>query len=243
MNFSLNRDKIIELRGDGKDDITNKWFIGQPVRVYYDYNVIGTWQENDNFLNKDGKEIQASAKPGHAKLEDVNSDGVINAKDMKIIGSKAPSFTMSMGNSLTYKDFTFSFLLNGMFGATKEMIDYNFDRWSSKYNYISGMDYWTPKNPTNAMTSPGYIPYGKHSFYKKMNYLRIKNLTLGYNLPKTLLNPIGIAALNVNLSVNNLYTFSNVENALNFDGTDYNSSIVSCYPTARSYMLGLNLTF
>lgn len=242
-NFSLNRDKIIELRGDGKDDITNKWFIGQPVRVYYDYNVIGTWQENDNFLNKDGKEIQASAKPGHAKLEDVNSDGIINAKDMKIIGSKAPSFTMSMGNSLTYKDFTFSFLLNGVFGATKEMIDYNFDRWSSKYNYISGMDYWTPKNPTNAMTSPGYIPYGKHSFYKKMNYLRIKNLTLGYNLPKTLLNPIGIAALNVNLSVNNLYTFSNVENALNFDGTDYNSSIVSCYPTARSYMLGLNLTF
>ncbi|MCD8137568.1 MAG: SusC/RagA family TonB-linked outer membrane protein, partial [Parabacteroides gordonii] len=169
-NFSLNRDKIVELRGDGKDDITNKWFIGEPVKVYYDYNVVGTWQEDDNFLNADGKEIQKGAKPGHAKLEDVDGDGTITAKDKKIIGSKLPSFTMSLGNTFTYKDFTFSFLLNGVFGAWKEMIDYNFDRWSSKYNYISGMDYWTPKNPTNAMTSPGYVPYDKHSFYKKMNY-------------------------------------------------------------------------
>lgn len=242
-NFSLNRDKIIELRGDGKDDITNKWFIGEPVKVYYDYNVVGTWQENDNFLNADGKEIQKGAKPGHAKLEDVDGDGTITAKDKKIIGSKLPSFTMSLGNTFTYKDFTFSFLLNGVFGAWKEMIDYNFDRWSSKYNYISGMDYWTPENPTNAMTSPGYVPYDKHSFYKKMNYVRIKNITLGYNIPKVILNPVGISALNVNLSVNNLYTFSNVKNALNFDGTDYNANIVSCYPTARSFMLGLNLIF
>ena len=242
-NFSLNRDKIIELRGDGKDDITNKWFIGEPVKVYYDYNVVGTWQEDDNFLNADGKEIQKGAKPGHAKLEDVDGDGTITAKDKKIIGSKLPSFTMSLGNTFTYKDFTFSFLLNGVFGAWKEMIDYNFDRWSSKYNYISGMDYWTPENPTNAMTSPGYVPYDKHSFYKKMNYVRIKNITLGYNIPKAILTPVGISALNVNLSVNNLYTFSNVKNALNFDGTDYNANIVSCYPTARSFMLGLNLIF
>ena len=242
-NFSLNRDKIIELRGDGKDDITNKWFIGEPVKVYYDYNVVGTWPEDDNFLNADGKEIQKGAKPGHAKLEDVDGDGTITAKDKKIIGSKLPSFTMSLGNTFTYKDFTFSFLLNGVFGAWKEMIDYNFDRWSSKYNYISGMDYWTPENPTNAMTSPGYVPYDKHSFYKKMNYVRIKNITLGYNIPKAILTPVGISALNVNLSVNNLYTFSNVKNALNFDGTDYNANIVSCYPTARSFMLGLNLIF
>ncbi|WP_195374345.1 MULTISPECIES: TonB-dependent receptor [Parabacteroides] len=242
-NFALNRDKIIELRGDGKDDITNKWFIGEPVKVYYDYKVVGTWQEGDNFLNADGKEIQKGAKPGHAKLEDVDGDGTITAKDKQIIGSKLPSFTMSLGNTFAYKNFTFSFLLNGVFGAWKQMNDYNFDRWSSKYNYISGMDYWTPENPTNAMTSPGYVPYDKHEFYKKMNYVRIKNISLGYNLPKSILNPIGVSSLNVNVSVNNLYTFSNIKNALNFDGTDYNANIISCYPTARSYMLGLNLIF
>ena len=53
VNFSLNRDKIIELRGDGKDDITNKWFIGEPLRVFYDYNVVGTWQENETYVETD----------------------------------------------------------------------------------------------------------------------------------------------------------------------------------------------
>ncbi len=105
------------------------------------------------------------------------------------------------------------------------------------------MDYWTPENPTNEMTSPGYVPYDKHTFYKKMNYVQLKNITLGYNIPQTALSKIGIAALNINASINNVCTFSNVKNALNYDGTDTNANIIYTYPTARSYMLGLNLTF
>ena len=258
-NFALNRDKIVELRGDGNDDLTNKWFIGEPVKVHYDYNVMGTWQENDRFelnghtiawdaaqkkyLNEDGEEYQKGAAPGSAKLEDRDGDGKITAKDKMIIGSKLPSFTMSLGNTINYKDFTFSFLFNGVFGVTKEMQDYNFERWSLGYNYIDGMDYWTPENPTNEMTSPGYVPYDKHTFYKKMNYVQLKNITLGYNIPQSLLSKAGIAALNINASINNVCTFSNVKNALNFDGTDTNANIIYTYPTARSYMLGLNLTF
>lgn len=253
VNFSLNRDKIIDLRGDGKDDISNKWFIGEPLRVFYDYNVVGTWQESDQtwdatkkkyvILNSEGKEIQKDAVAGSAKLEDVDGDGVITAKDKKIIGSKLPSFMLSMSNRFTYKNVYFSFLLNGVFGQTKEMHDYNFDRWMPTYNYLSGMDYWTPENPTSEMTSPAYTPYDKHSFYKKMNYVQIKNITLGYTFPKTTLSAIGISALGVNVSVNNLYTISNVKNALNYDNAESSSNIITCYPTARSYMLGLNLTF
>lgn len=258
-NFALNRDKIIELRGDGKDDITNKWFIGEPLRVHYDYKVAGIFQENETFemnghtiswdptsqkyLNEEGKEYQKGAKPGYAKMEDADGDGTITAKDKQIIGSKLPSFTMSLGNTITYKDFTLSFLFNGTFGVTKIMRDQNIERWGQKYNYLANMGYWTAENPSTEYTSAGYIPYDKHEFYKKMNYVQLKNITLGYNLPKNILNPIGIAALNVNVSINNVCTFSNVKNAMNFDGTDTNADIISCYPTARSYMLGLNLTF
>lgn len=254
VNFSLNRDKIIDLRGDGKDDVANSWFIGEPVRSYYDYNVIGTWQINDaawdgtskKYLNAEGKEIQAGAIPGSAKLEDVDGNGVINAQDKKIIGSKSPSFLLSMSNSFTYKNVYCSFLLNGLFGQWKQMHDYNFDRWMPEFNYLSGMNYWTPENPTNEMTSPIYVPFSKHSFYKKMNYVQVKNITIGYNFPKTTLKAIGIAGLRVDLSVNNLHTLSNVKNALNFDNVMTNQDekgIVIGYPTARSYMLGLNLTF
>jgi len=252
VNFTLNRDKIIELRGDGKDDITNKWFIGKPVSVFYDYNVVGTWQTNDTgwdatkqkYYNADGKEIQAGAVPGSAKLEDVNGNGYIDSGDKKVIGSRLPSFLLSLSNNVTYKDVYFSVLLNGVFGKWKQMHDYNFDRWMPEFNYLSGMNYWTPDNPTNEMTSPTYVPYSKHSFYKKMNYVQVRNITLGYSFPKKFTQAIGITALKMDVSVNNLYTFSNLKNALNFDNTvDIEKGAVIAYPTARSYMMGLYLTF
>lgn len=258
VNFALNRDEIIELRGDGKDDITNKWFIGEPLRVFYDYNVVGTWQENDpnwkckrttndkgevnekwGYFTDDWKEIQAGANPGSAKLEDVNGDGVISAKDKKVIGSKMPSFLLSMGNQFSYKNFSFSFLLDGVFGKTKERKDLNVERWNVNYNYLSGMDYWTPENPTNKMTSLLYTPYDAHTFYEKVNYVQVKNITLGYTFEKSWVRALGVSALSVNASVNNLCSFSNVDNTTNLDADDMYSS----YPTNRSYMFGLNLTF
>lgn len=266
VNFSLNRDKIVKLQENGKDDITNKWFIGEPTNVYYDYNVIGTWQtddprwkclvEKDNagniisekwgYYTDDWKEIQKGAEPGSAKLEDVDGDGVITADDKKIIGSKLPSFLMSMTNNFTYKDFYMSFVLNGVFGQWRQMHDQNFDRWMPEFNYLSGMNYWTESNPTNEMTSPSYVPYEKHSFYKKMNYVQLKNITIGYNIPKTFTQKLGITSARVDVSVNNVCTFSNIKNALNYDNAKANDDekgVVVGYPTARSYMLGLNVTF
>lgn len=247
VNFSLNRDKIIKLRGDGKDDVTNKWFIGKPLRVYYDYNVVGVWQTNDprwnaeqkKFLNEEGKEIQSGAKPGSAMLEDVNGDGKISSQDKKVIGSKLPSFLLSMGNQFSYKDFSLSFLLDGVFGMMKERKDLNIERWNVTYNYLSGMNYWTSENPSNEVTSLIYSPYDKHTWYKKVNYVQVKNITLGYNFKREWLKRLGVSALNVNASVNNLCSFSNVDNTTNLDADDMYSS----YPTNRSYMFGLNLTF
>lgn len=259
LNFFLNRDEIVDLRGDGKDDITNKWFIGKPLRVFYDYNVVGIWQEDDpaykeklfyndkgeivdrkwGFYNEDGEEIQTGAKPGSAKLEDVDGDGKISAADKKVIGSKTPSFLLSMGNQFQYRNFSLSFLLNGVFGQWKERHDLNLTVWDMRFNYLSGMNYWTPENKSNEVTSLTYSPYGKHYFYSKVNYVTVKNITLGYDLEKKWLKALGISALNVNLSVNNLCSFSNLDNTTNLEA----DNMYYGYPTNRSYMFGLNLTF
>ena len=247
LNFFLNRDKIVELRGDGKDDITNKWFIGKPLQVFYDYNVVGIWQEDDPlydatkkmFLNEKGEEIQRGAQPGSARLEDVDRDGKITSKDKKVIGSKTPSFLMSMGNTFRYKNFTLSFLLNGTFGQWKERKDLNLERWDMRFNYLSGMNYWTPENKSNEMTSLLYSPYDKHSFYDKVSYVNVKNITLGYDFEKKWVKALGVSAVNLNISVNNLCSFSNVDNTTNLEADDMYTS----YPTNRSYMFGLNLTF
>ena len=241
--FSLNRDQIVALRGDGKDDINNKWFIGQPLSVYYDWNMIGIWQEGDEFtfIDKDGKEVahQTGATPGAAKLEDVDGNGVIDSKDRKVIGSKQPSFTMSMGNRFSYKDFYFSFLFNGVFG--KWMTD-NVANISSytfgSGNYIHGVKYWTPETPDAEVVSPGYQASFSHGYYKKLNYVQLRNITLGYRVNQKFVRRIGLSAIDVNFSVNNVCAFSNMRQMLNYDNTWFAS-----FPTARSYVLGLTLTF
>lgn len=242
-NFSLNRDKIVELRGDGKDDVDNKWFIDHPLRVWYDYNVVGMWQEGDEFFTTDANgnqvEIQKSAAPGAAKLEDVNGNGVIDEDDKKPIGSKSPSFRMSMANRFTYKDFYMSFLVNGVFGVWRENNIADVGQWTfEKGNFIHNADYWTPENTGGKIVSPAYIKPFPHSFYKKQTYIQIKNITLGYRMPRSIVSKLGLTGIDMNLSVNNVHTFSNMRQILNYDNT-----WMASYPTARSYMFGLNLTF
>ncbi|WP_442589443.1 SusC/RagA family TonB-linked outer membrane protein [Pedobacter sp. AW31-3R] len=243
LNFSLNRDKIIDLRGDKIDDITNKWFIGRPLRVYHDYHMVGIWQKGDNYFTTDAngneREIQTGAAPGSAKLEDVDGNGYIDANDKKIIGSRMPSFAASMGNRLTYKDFYFSFLFNGVFGVWREDNLANIGSWTYGItNYVHGADYWTPEHPDAEIVSPGYLNNYGHGYYKKLSYVQLKNVTLGYRMGSKIAGKIGLNSIDLNLSVNNVHTFSNVRQLLNYD-----NSWMASYPTARSYMLGLNLTF
>lgn len=130
----------------------------------------------EGFFNEKGEEIQTGAKPGFAKLEDVDGDGKITATDKKVIGSKTPSFLLSMGNQFQYKNFSFSFLLNGVFGQWKERRDLDITQWTNSvmFNYLSGMDYWTPENPSNEITCLNHIRYGNHGFYSKVSYVTVK---------------------------------------------------------------------
>ncbi len=243
VNFSLNRDKIIELRGDQVDDISNNWFIGKPLRVYFDYNVEGIWQQGDEYFTTDEngneREIQSGAAPGAAKIEDVDGNGYINANDKKIIGSKMPRFTASLGNRLSYKNIYFSALVNGVFGVWRADNMANMGSWTYGItNYVHDADYWTPENPEAEIVSPGYINSLGHGYYKKVSYVQIKNLTLGYKIGSKVAQKVGLSNIDVNVSVNNLHTFSNIRQVLNYD-----NEWMASFPTARSYMLGLNLTF
>lgn len=242
-NFSLNRDKIIDLRGDKQDDSANKWFIGKPLRVYYDYYMTGLWQEGDEYFTTDEngnrREIQEKAAPGSAKLQDVDGNGYIDERDKKVIGSKNPDFRMSMGNKFTYKDLYLTFLLNGIFGVWREDNVANIVGWTfNTLNYIHGANYWTPENPNATIVSPAYDNPLSHGYYKKQTYVQIKNITLGYRMPRKVAGKVGVSGIDVNVSVNNLHTFSNMRQILNYDNTWFAS-----YPMARSYMLGLNVTF
>lgn len=231
--FSLNRDKIVELRGDGKDDIGNNWYIGKPLRVFFDYNMIGIWQTGENYS------MQPGAAAGAAKLEDVNGDGIINTADRKIIGSKNPRYTASFANRLSYKNFYASALVTGVFGVWRDDHMANLGAWTFGItNYVHGANYWTPENPDATIVSPGYLNTQGHGYYKKVNYVQVRNITFGYRIPQNIAKKVGVSGIDVNASVNNLHTFSNIRQVLNYDNT-----WMASFPTARSYMFGLNVNF
>ncbi|MNQ88127.1 TonB dependent receptor [compost metagenome] len=231
--FSLNRDKIVELRGDGIDDIGNNWYIGKPLRIFFDYNVVGIWQSNENYS------IQPGGLPGAAKVEDVNGDNKIDAADRKIIGSKNPRYTASFANRLSYKNFYASALLTGVFGVWRDDNVANMGGWTFGItNYVHNANYWTPENPNGTIVSPAYLNTLQHGYYKKINHVQIRNITFGYRVPQNITKKIGLSGIDVNASVNNVHTFSNIRQVLNYDNT-----WMASYPTARSYMFGLNVNF
>ena len=117
------------------------------------------------------------------------------------------------------------------------------------YDYVRGgslrgvkngikQDYWTPENPNATIVSPGYLNTQGHGYYKKVNYVQVRNITFGYRVPQSIAKKIGLSGIDVNASVNNLHTFSNIRQVLNYDNT-----WMASYPTARSYMFGLNVNF
>ena len=243
LSFFLNRDKIVDLRGDKVDDVANRWFIGKPLSVFYDYNVVGIWQEGDEFTFTDaaGNQVahQTGAKPGDAKLLDKDGNGIINTSDMMVIGNKRPSFTMSMSNQFNFKQFYASFVLYGVFGRWMSDNIPNIGSYAfGTGNYIHGINYWTPEHPDADVPSPGYIQKFTHGYYKKQNYVQVKNITIGYQFRRDDIRKIGLAGLDINASVDNLHVFSNMRQLLNYDNTWFAS-----YPMQRAWRLGLTVTF
>ncbi|WP_294185800.1 TonB-dependent receptor [uncultured Sphingobacterium sp.] len=230
--FSLNRDKIVELRGDGIDDIANNWFIGQPLRVFYDYKMIGVWQ-NGETITVDG------AAPGAAKLYDRDGNGKIETSDRVVIGSKNPRYTASLANRFSYKNFYASALITGVFGVWRDDHMANLGAWTFGItNYVHDANYWTPENSNATIVSPGYLNPLGHGYYKKVSYVQVKNITFGYKLPQKIAKKVGVSGIDINASINNLNTISNIREVLNYD-----NSWMASYPTARSYMFGLNINF
>lgn len=245
VNYAYNNDQIIALREDGKDDVTNKWFMGQNLRVFYDYVIDGVWQTNDDIKNSH----QPNANPGDSKLKDSNGDGKLTSADREIIGSRTPKHTLSMTNTFTYKNFTLSFMLNGVFDVTKLDPFMNIQRFlpEKNSNYLSGMNYWTPTNASNDAPSPSYTRVNDHFYYLNASFLRIQDVTLNYAFGPKVINALKIKGLNVYLSGKNLYTF-NTKAMRGYDpeaggsGTGENS-LLGAYPRARQFVFGLNISF
>lgn len=235
LNWSTNKEKIIQLFNKTVDDVGNLWFIGHPIEVFYDYEKIGIWQKDEaDEAAKFGEE------PGMIKVKDQNNDGKIGGDDRVILGSPEPAWTLGMTNEFGYKNFDFSFQIYAQVGGLLESDFYSrYNSLFARYNNLM-VDYWTPDNPTNESPRPSIDRtsplYSTTLSYFKADFLKISNITLGYNIPLKNWSD-AISRMRLYFSINNAYIFSKYR----LMDPSIQGASADQIPVPRSFLLGINL--
>lgn len=249
ITFSTNKNKIVhlyrsDLDGDGKedDDIGNKWFIGQPVSVNYDYEIDGVWQIDDN--------IPEGFKAGDYRVVDQNGDGVINSDDRIVLSQRDPKYRWGLTNTFRYGNWSLSVFLNSLLGW-KGDFRYLGMMGSSQPNYperaMGGIDagWWTEENRSNSRPSLTYLNALGHGYYVNRNFVRIQDISLSYEFPKELISKWKIGSLKAYISAKNLYTFTDYVgfDPENNSGRTNTGGYSLGYPMPRTIVGGINVSF
>jgi TonB-linked SusC/RagA family outer membrane protein len=239
LSFYLNREKIVELFNGQVDDIGNRWFIGNPIHVYYDFNKVGIWQ-----LPEAAVAAEYKRKPGQIKVQDLDGNRAVNDADRMIVGSRQPKFVANLANRFTYKDWDLAFTTYARWGNTIYVGHLN-PASGKRYNHLA-LDYWTPNNPTNAHPRPdddvqGSLE-GSSQAYRDGSFIRLRQLSLGYTLPDAVLGKTFLSKARVYVSGENLWYWTKSE-MHKFNMEPEWSADVALMPAIRTFVAGLNVSF
>ena len=220
--------------------LTGRW---TDVAYRYKSDGLFTSQEQINALDYTYSSLgggNAALRPGDVKLLDTNHDGVLDWKDLvKMPGASMPLWMYGLNTIINYRGFDLNALFQGAFGYITN-VDYGtFFKYDKMYELR-----WTEENnnPNALVARLGGVSSGGGSDYhnKSTSYLRLKSLSLGYELPDRMLSKVGITKLRLYLAGTNLFTVS----TLNKYGLDPEApAIYSYYPQQRTYSIGLNFSF
>jgi len=259
-NLSFNRNKVLALGPTGDPILsgsgvgeTNITMIGEPIGSFYGYKQLGIF--------KDAADLHTNphdntTRPGDLKYEDVNADGIIDAKDRTIIGNNQPDFIYGISNTFSYKNIDLAIAIQGTQGGQILNLSRRFfDNLEGGGNNLTvALDRWrSPENPGNGKVpranarTTGNNNAVSSRWVEDGSYLRIQNISLGYRLPKSVINRLKLQQVRIYASAQNLYTWtrylnfnpevSNYEGPLT-GGVDYGS-----YPLSKTVTFGINVGF
>jgi TonB-linked SusC/RagA family outer membrane protein len=235
ITFTKNKEEITELVGGASSDIGNGWFVGYPIQVYYDYEKSGIWQTKDAGA---AAAMSPAQKPGDIKVKDQNGDGKIDTQNDRIIlGTPRPKWSGGFDNNFRYRGFDINVFI---FARIGQMI--NADRYArfdqqGLGNSTSGLDYWTPENPTNAYPRPnknGGLLYLGTLAYQNGSFARIRNISIGYTVPSSVLGNGFIKGVRAYVTGKNLFTFTRLDYDPERGGSEN-------FPMTKLVVFGLNV--
>ncbi len=239
--FSLNRDKINKLYGGQNDfDIGNGWFVGKPISSIYDYQMAGgVWTDEEFFSGN----ILAGWYPGQFRYVDQNGDGQIDpTNDRTVVGYESPSYRFSINNTLSYENFTLSLFINSIQGGkdyyladNSQMINPLF-YMQQRMNNSAINAYWRPDAPTTNTTGIYNVPLRQSGIYQSRSFVRLQDISLTYNLSKSLVDKLKLQSCQVYISSKNPYVWTK------WQGWDPEIG-VSDTPLMRNMVAGLRISF
>lgn len=261
---SFNKNKVIAMGSESgsikggstnQNITTSETKAGYPIGGYWLISTAGYFnsQEEVDAYAKDGKKIQPAAEPGDIKFVDANNDGVINDDDRVFQGSPFPDFTFALNGNMRYKNFDLSIGLQGVlenkiYNVTRQTLE---DVTKGSNFLASCLDYWTPENknashPRLTWDDPNRNTRAESDRYlENGSYLRLRSVQLGYTFPQTWFKG-AIQHARVYINAENLFTitsYSGYSPDVNADNANYRGFDNFIYPTNRTFMLGLNVTF
>lgn len=238
-NIGFIREKILELPNGAMMNIGAGQFVGQPLGVIYDVRKIGIWQLSDATQTGTATatngitypiygpvrgQTSPTQYPGQIRVQDLDGNGVINDKDNQIIGHFNPNYTFGFTNRFNYKNFDLSLVIQARMGFTT-IVPYvsSANSAANGWQFLNTgrhnqpvIDYWTPRNPTNAFPMPNnqfFSQYYSTLQYYDGSFIRARSINLGYNVPAGIAKRVGLSSLRVYANVTNPFTiYSPVSN-------------------------------
>lgn len=239
LNASWQKDHIVSLANGTQPDISNLWFPGEPLGVIYGYKASGLWHAGDSSNYKEFNANGNAFTPGNVKVEDVNGDSKIDPNnDRQLIGWTRPRWVVGMTNTIDYKGFEFSIFL---YGRLNYMYAYGGEAQAARY-VTRKIDYYNENNTNAEFQKPIFNaggapldPYYASLGYLDASFIKIRNISLGYNFTGKALSGIGIS---------NLKAYAQVQNpGMLYSQIDFLDMDVVSPTWNRGFTLGINATF
>ncbi|MBE5032567.1 SusC/RagA family TonB-linked outer membrane protein [Gallalistipes aquisgranensis] len=258
-NFSLSRNKLLEIGGEkqvitqGERSESYIARVGEPLIQYYGFKTVGVW---NNQAEIDANPHFAGDVPGGLRIWDADGNGELNDNDRVALGSPYPDFTWGMTNNFSIGNFDVSFLLQGVQGVTVFNGDVFYNE-SHKYNRAYMENRWV----SDTHRGDGKTPYAKTGYdimltdlgLQNASYLCLRDLTVGYTLPKKTARKIGLNGLRLYVTGSNLfYLWSDDYKGINPESRmtsgDYASPLIDGYqrggfPLTSTFTFGIDLNF
>ena len=268
LNFSDSKNKVTNFNGQERisqnDQLYKLIREGEALGSYYGYKTLGLFQSYEE-IAASALPVGASVQPGDVKYKDTNNDGVIDDKDRVVMGNAFPRYTFGFTYNLSYKGFDFGVLLQGVGKRDQYIRGELIEPFHSNYSYCiyqHQLDFWTPTNPDARwprLVAPGspsstnnWGRAGTDIYMLDGAYLRVKDVKLGYTIPKNLTSKIGIQKLRIGVNAQNPLTFSknafidpeSSEFGSNMGGTgSVGANSARNYPTLRFFGCSFDIEF